>query len=173
MELSSDNSLNNYKVFAVLLFIIGIVFLGMSIVIHLGLVIETSSGYLSLNKTLETPYLLMGVTSLVCSTIGFLTGLNNQKGLGKLTIKHESKPATNTTRKPALAYMLFAIGALLLVVGIYLITYSTVQMVDSGYSIFGVSIPVGTQVYPFQGIGIISAIAAFVLIGIAFLRSKN
>ncbi len=69
--------------------------------------------------------------------------------------------------------MLFALGRpCCLPVAFIFSTYSAVQMVDSGYSVFGVNIPVGTQTYPFQGIGIVTIVVAFIFTELAFFKNR-
>ncbi len=75
-----------------------------------------------------------------------------------------------TARSNGLGYMLLVFGAIVIIVGVYLITYSTVVMVDQSYSIpYMVSyrVPLPTQIYPYQSIGAISILSALALIGIA------
>jgi len=66
--------------------------------------------------------------------------------------------------------MLFAFGAIVIIVGVYLTAYSTMVMVDRSYSIpymISYSVPLPTQIYPYQSIGAISLLSALALIGIA------
>ena len=81
--------------------------------------------------------------------------------------KAEKKTPNNNVN-----YMLFALGAILIIVGIYLSTYTTVVMVNQSMSIYGYSIdvPQPQQVQPYQSIGIIVIVSALALIGIAFYK---
>jgi hypothetical protein len=74
-----------------------------------------------------------------------------------------------------LSYMMFAFGALLIVVGIYLSTYTTVVMVNQSMSIYGYSltIPQPQQIQPYLIIGIVAILSALALIGIAFYKIKK
>ena len=69
--------------------------------------------------------------------------------------KAEKKTANNNVN-----YMLFALGALLIIVGIYLSTYTTVIMVDKPMSVYGytINIPTAEQIQPYLAIGIIAII---------------
>jgi hypothetical protein len=69
-----------------------------------------------------------------------------------------------------LSYLLFAFGALIIIVGVYLITYSTEVIVTQSFSIpymVNYSVPLPTQIYPYQSIGAISILSATALMGIA------
>ena len=81
--------------------------------------------------------------------------------------KSEKKTPNNSVN-----YMLFVLGAILIIVGIYLSTYTTVVMVNHSMSIYGYSIdvPQPEQVQPYQSIGIIVIVFALVLIAIAFYK---
>jgi uncharacterized membrane protein YidH (DUF202 family) len=69
-------------------------------------------------------------------------------------------------------YMLFVFGAFLITVGVYLAIYTTVEMVNRNVSIggFSVDIPQAQEVQPYQPIGIIVALSALALIGLALYR---
>jgi hypothetical protein len=73
----------------------------------------------------------------------------------------------------SLSYMLFAFGAIVIIVGVYLSNYSTVVMVNQSYSIpymISYSVPLPTQIYPYQSIGAISILSALALISIAIYQ---
>ena len=69
-------------------------------------------------------------------------------------------------------YMLFGLGAVLIIVGVYLTTYTTVEMVNRNvsYGGFSVDVPQAQEVQPYQPIGIIVALSASALIGLALYR---
>jgi hypothetical protein len=75
-----------------------------------------------------------------------------------------------TPKRNTLSYMLFAFGAIVIIFGVYLSTYSTVVMVDRSYSIpymVSYQVPLPTQIYPYQSIGAFSILSALALIGVA------
>ncbi len=81
-----------------------------------------------------------------------------------------------TAKSNSLSYMLFAFGAIVIVVGVYLSTYSTVVMVNQSFSIpymISYSVPLPTQIYPYQSIGAISVLSALALIGIALFKAVS
>ena len=70
--------------------------------------------------------------------------------------------------------MLFGFGAIAIIVGIYLTTYSTVVMVDQSFSVpymVSYSVPLPTQIYPYESIGAISILSALALIGTAVYQA--
>jgi hypothetical protein len=70
--------------------------------------------------------------------------------------------------------MLFAFGAIVIIVGIYLTTYSTVVIVNQSFSVpymVNYSVPLPTHIYPFQSIGAISILSALALFGIAVYQA--
>jgi hypothetical protein len=80
--------------------------------------------------------------------------------------KNNSSP---TPKSNSTSYMLFAFGAIVIIFGVYLSTYSAVVMVDRSYSIpYMVSyrVPLPTQVYPYQSIGAFLILSALALIGV-------
>ena len=85
----------------------------------------------------------------------------------------------NSEKKTAnsnnLSYMLFAFGALLIIVGIYLCTYTTVVMVNTPMTIYGytVNVPQPQQIQPYLSIGIIVILSALALIGIALYTVRE
>jgi hypothetical protein len=89
-----------------------------------------------------------------------------------LTPSEEEHKTTNNN----LSYMIFGLGIVLIVVGIYLSTYSTVGMINQTVQLpYGgvIYVPAYNDVYPYQSIGIPSGIFAFVLIGVAVYRMKK
>ena len=93
--------------------------------------------------------------------------IHAEKPIAKLnanSIDDEKRTSKN------LSYMLFALGAILVVAGIYLCTYNTVTMVNNPYSVGGyatINIPQAEQIQPYQSIGIIIVIFAIILIAFA------
>jgi hypothetical protein len=89
---------------------------------------------------------------------------------------NSSYEVKNKTATNSLSYILFALGALLLIVGIYLGTYSRVEMINQSLNIpyYGsINIPQATEVYPYQWIGILSAISSLAIVGIAIYQLKK
>lgn len=83
----------------------------------------------------------------------------------------------NSEKKTAndknLSYMLFAFGVLLIIVGVYLCTYTAVVMVNQPIYIYGgysVDVPQAQQIQPYLSIGVIAIVVALLLIGIALLK---
>ena len=74
-----------------------------------------------------------------------------------------------------LNYMLFAFGALLIIVGLYLSTYTTVVIVNEPMSIMGytVNVPHPEQIQPYVTIGIVAILSALALIGVALYNIKK
>jgi hypothetical protein len=70
--------------------------------------------------------------------------------------------------------MLFAFGAVLLIVGIYLSTYTTVIMVNLPYSVAGttINIPHPEQTQPYLTIGAFIIIFGLAMIGYALYNSQ-
>jgi hypothetical protein len=87
---------------------------------------------------------------------------------------HKNNEERNPNRSNFI-YLLFAFGALLLIVGVYLSTYTTVEMVNQPMTMYGVTIniPHAVQIYPYSSIGIISIVFSFVLILVAFMGYKR
>lgn len=83
----------------------------------------------------------------------------------------EENPATRRSNNNV-SYMLFALGALLIVVGIYLSTYTTAGIVNQTVSVMGYSItvPHAVQIQPYQPIGIVLIISAVALIAVALYQ---
>lgn len=96
----------------------------------------------------------------------------SEKSLGQFA--PPPPPSTQPTNN-SLNYLLFAFGAVMLIVGIYLSTYTTVIMVNLPYNIAGttINIPHPEQVQPYLAIGIIAIVFALVLIAIAFITFKK
>ena len=79
-----------------------------------------------------------------------------------------------TPRRNSLSYILIVFGAIIIIVGIYLTTYSKVVMVNQSFSVpymVSYSLPLPTQIYPFQSIGAISILSALALIWIAVYQA--
>ena len=81
----------------------------------------------------------------------------------------------NSTRRNAnnsFNYMLFGFGAVLIIVGVYLSIYTTVEMVNRNvsYGGFSVDIPQAQEVQPYQPIGIIVTLSSLALIGLSLYR---
>jgi hypothetical protein len=79
-----------------------------------------------------------------------------------------------TAKSKSFSYMLFAFGAIVVIVGIYLTTYNTVVMVNQSFSIpymVSYSVPLPTQIYPYQSEGAISILSALALIGTAVYQA--
>jgi uncharacterized membrane protein YidH (DUF202 family) len=83
--------------------------------------------------------------------------------------------AEKKTSNKTLTYMLFVFGLVLIVVGIYLCTYSTVVMVNESISIYGITmnIPQPKQIQPYLPIGIALIITAIILIVVALFKTKG
>ncbi len=90
-------------------------------------------------------------------------------------VSQEENSEQKTSDNKDLSYMLFAFGALLLVVGIYLSTYTTVTIVNKPINDFGyiVNIPTAQQIQPYLPIGILAILSALVLIGIVLYKVKK
>ena len=81
-----------------------------------------------------------------------------------------------TFKNNNLCCLLFAFGAIAIIVGIYLSAYSTVVVVNQSFSIpymISYSVPLPTQIYPYQSIGTISILSAMALIGIALFQIRS
>jgi hypothetical protein len=74
-----------------------------------------------------------------------------------------------------LGYMLFILGIVLILIGTILLTYSTVVFVNTTYNTgFGsYTIPVATQIHPYQLIGIIPMLAGATCIGIVLYKVQR
>jgi hypothetical protein len=74
-----------------------------------------------------------------------------------------------------LNYMLFVLGVVLILIGIILFTYTTVVFVDTtvNYGFGSYTIPVATQIHPYQLIGIIPTLSGVALIGICLYRTQK
>ena len=82
----------------------------------------------------------------------------------------------HTTNNNSSSYLLFAFGAVVIIIGVYLSTYSTVVMVDQSFSIpymISYSVPLPTQIYPYESIGAISILSALTIIGIAVYQAVS
>jgi len=88
----------------------------------------------------------------------------------------EQVTTTNTENKPAnnnVSYMLFALGAILIVVGIYLCTYSAAEMQTMTVLGYQVNIPTGRMIQPYLPEGVIAMLLAVVLIGVALFNARK
>jgi hypothetical protein len=77
---------------------------------------------------------------------------------------------TNKNTNRNIGYMLFALGALVLIIGIYLSTYTTATMVNESMSLpylGNINVPHPEQIQPYLPIGIILIISAIILIAVA------
>lgn len=94
----------------------------------------------------------------------------NNRTLKPIEYSYENKNATNSA-----SYMLFGLGALLLIIGLFLATYTTTQIVYTAvnYGIGSVDVPHPEQVQPYVGLGVLVIIGAVVSIGLAFSQLKK
>ena len=76
----------------------------------------------------------------------------------------------------SVSYFMFILGVVLLIVGIYLSTYTTVIMVESpmnfGY-LGNIDVPHPEQVQPYLFYGVFSVLSSVVFISLAFYRIKH
>ena len=84
-----------------------------------------------------------------------------------------SEPLENKTANKSFSYMLFFLGIVLLIVGVYLSTYSTVAMVNESTNIMGqtYTFPTPKQIQPYLPIGVIMLLVAISLIAVAFSQT--
>ena len=71
--------------------------------------------------------------------------------------------------------MLFILGVVLVIGGIYLYTYTTVVMVNQPMNVMGqiYNIPQAEQIQPYLEIGILMILSAIIMIIVALLRALN
>jgi uncharacterized membrane protein YiaA len=74
-----------------------------------------------------------------------------------------------------LGYMLFILGVVLFCIGILIATYTTVAFINTTYNYgFGdFTIPVATQIHPYQLIGIITILSGVVFVAIGIYEAEK
>ena len=95
---------------------------------------------------------------------------SNEFSEPQMTMYHQTK-----TPNKSFSYMLFFLGALLRVVGLFLVTYTTVVMVNKPVSILGYTyyVPTAEQISPYQSIGFFVILGSIVSIGYALYTIKE
>ena len=88
-------------------------------------------------------------------------------------IQVSPEPLKDSNSNKTLSYMLFFLGIVLFIVGIYLATYSTVVMVNESTYIMGqiFNLPTVKQIQPYLSIGVIMLLFAIALIAVAFSQN--
>ena len=82
-------------------------------------------------------------------------------------------PIKDRNSNKTLSYMLFFLGIVLFLVGIYLATYSTVVIVNESTKVMGqiFNLPTAKQIQPYLSIGVIMLLFAIALIAVAFSQN--
>ena len=85
------------------------------------------------------------------------------------------KPLDNEPINKNFGYMLFILGIVLILVGVYLSTYTTVVMVNKPTNIMGqiFNVPTAEQIQPYQSIGVILILSAVIMVVIGLLQTQK